>query len=164
MLALETAQLRILAHTQEWLTLLVPADLKCGDDALKTMQSSDVMTGLKLPVATRDNFLSAVREVLWNGIEHGGKLDPNKMVRIDLLHSNRAISCFVKDPGPGFRLREMEHAAVNNPPEDAVHHAHVRETTGLRPGGYGILLARNFVDELIYNEHGNEVVLVKYLG
>jgi anti-sigma regulatory factor (Ser/Thr protein kinase) len=33
----------------------------------------------------------------------------------------------------------------------------------LRPGGFGVLLARNSVDELIYNEKGNEVVLVKYV-
>ena len=33
----------------------------------------------------------------------------------------------------------------------------------MRPGGYGILLAQKLVDELIYNEDGNEVLLVKYL-
>jgi len=39
----------------------------------------------------------------------------------------------------------------------------VREEKGLRPGGFGMLLAKKFVDELIYNEKGNEVLLVKYL-
>jgi hypothetical protein len=34
---------------------------------------------------------------------------------------------------------------------------------GLRPGGFGILLTRNIIDELIYGEMGNEVVLIKYL-
>jgi anti-sigma regulatory factor (Ser/Thr protein kinase) len=33
----------------------------------------------------------------------------------------------------------------------------------MRPGGYGVLLARHLVDELLYNEQGNEVMLVKYL-
>jgi len=33
----------------------------------------------------------------------------------------------------------------------------------LRPGGFGMLLAKKLVDDLIYNEKGNEVVLVKYL-
>jgi anti-sigma regulatory factor (Ser/Thr protein kinase) len=37
------------------------------------------------------------------------------------------------------------------------------EQVGLRPGGYGVLLARQLVDELLYNEKGNEVLLVKYL-
>ena len=38
-----------------------------------------------------------------------------------------------------------------------------REAEGMRPGGYGLLLAGGTVDELIYNEIGNEVLLVKYL-
>jgi hypothetical protein len=33
----------------------------------------------------------------------------------------------------------------------------------MRAGGYGMLLAAGTVDELIYNETGNEVILIKYL-
>jgi anti-sigma regulatory factor (Ser/Thr protein kinase) len=40
----------------------------------------------------------------------------------------------------------------------------VREEQGLRPGGFGILLAKKLVDELIYDEKGNDVLLVKYLN
>jgi anti-sigma regulatory factor (Ser/Thr protein kinase) len=32
----------------------------------------------------------------------------------------------------------------------------------MRPGGYGILMAHNIVDELMYSEVGNEVLLIKY--
>jgi anti-sigma regulatory factor (Ser/Thr protein kinase) len=32
----------------------------------------------------------------------------------------------------------------------------------MRPGGFGILLSKQLVDELIYNEAGNEVLLVKH--
>ena len=152
-----------MAQTQQWITLLVPAQLASGEEALKTLMSSSVLQGLEVDQSLRDNFLTAVREVLWNAIEHGGKLDPAKQIRIDLVHSNRALSCFVKDPGTGFHIKDLRHAAINNPEEDAVKHAMIREQEGMRPGGYGILLASNFADELIYNEHGNEVLLVKYL-
>jgi hypothetical protein len=37
------------------------------------------------------------------------------------------------------------------------------EAQGKRPGGFGILMATKLVDDLIYNEKGNEVLLVKYL-
>ena len=53
---------------------------------------------------------------------------------------------------------------ANCSPEDLFSHARVREELGMRPGGFGILLAKRLVDELIYNEKGNEVVLVKYLS
>lgn len=29
--------------------------------------------------------------------------------------------------------------------------------------GFGILMTRNLVDELVYNQRGNEVLFVKYL-
>ena len=35
---------------------------------------------------------------------------------------------------------------------------------GLRPGGLGLLVTRRSVDEMIYNEAGNEVLLIKYLA
>ncbi len=34
---------------------------------------------------------------------------------------------------------------------------------GLRPGGFGMLIVRQIVDELVYNERGNEVLLIKHL-
>ena len=34
---------------------------------------------------------------------------------------------------------------------------------GIRPGGFGLLLTRSLVDEVIYNQSGNEVLVVKYL-
>ncbi len=156
--------MQILSQTEQWITLLVPASLSEGEAAMLALLKSAVIHGTGVQADVRDNFLSAVREVVWNAIEHGGRLDESKQIRIDLLHSNRALTCFVKDPGPGFHLSKMEHAAVNNPDDDAVKHALVRESAGMRPGGYGILLAKNFADELIYNEQGNEVVLVKYLA
>lgn len=155
--------MQVLAQTNQWISLLLPAELSSGEEALNALLDSAVMRGIQVEQGLRENFLTAVREVLWNAIEHGGKLDPAKQIRIDLLHSNRALSCFVKDPGAGFRMKELKHAAINNPEEDAVKHAMVREQEGMRPGGYGILLAKNFSDELIYNQHGNEVLLVKFL-
>jgi hypothetical protein len=33
----------------------------------------------------------------------------------------------------------------------------------MRPGGYGLVLAGGTVDELIYSDIGNEVLLIKYV-
>jgi hypothetical protein len=57
----------------------------------------------------------------------------------------------------------LDHAAVSNPAESPFEHSGVRERLGLRPGGFGILMTRQLVDEMIYNEKGNEVLLIKYL-
>jgi hypothetical protein len=53
----------------------------------------------------------------------------------------------------------MPHAASA---DDPIGHMMVREALGMREGGFGILMSRGLVDELAYNEAGNEVRLVKY--
>ena len=42
-------------------------------------------------------------------------------------------------------------------------HGDVRAEKGLRPGGFGLVMVKASVDELLYNEKHNEVVFVKYL-
>ncbi len=42
-------------------------------------------------------------------------------------------------------------------------HMQRRAERNMRAGGFGILITRSLVDELIYSERGNEVVLIKYL-
>lgn len=69
----------------------------------------------------------------------------------------------ISDPGVGFRPEELRHAAVENPPGEPFRHLAEREERGIRPGGFGLLMTRSLVDELIYNEAHNEVVFVKYL-
>ena len=70
---------------------------------------------------------------------------------------------YVRDPGAGFRSEALDHAAVANPSYDPTAHIAKREQEGMRAGGYGLLLAAGTVDELIYSEIGNEVLLIKYL-
>jgi anti-sigma regulatory factor (Ser/Thr protein kinase) len=106
----------------------------------------------------------AFREVLLNAMEHGGQFNPEEYVEISYVRTRKMVTCRIKDPGKGFSLQEMKHSALANPPGDPLRHATVREQRGLRPGGYGVLLARHLVDEMLYNEKGNEVFLVKYLG
>jgi hypothetical protein len=69
----------------------------------------------------------------------------------------------VRDPGAGFRREALSHAAIANPADDPTAHILRREEQGMRPGGYGLLVAAGTVDELIYSEIGNEVLLIKYL-
>ena len=58
----------------------------------------------------------------------------------------------------------MDHADIADESEDPLAASDVREQKGMRPGGYGIQLVKWLVDELVYNEAHNEVVMVKYLN
>ena len=98
-----------------------------------------------------------------NAIEWGGGLDPSRTVRVAFLRAKRMLLYRIADPGPGFNVEGLLHAAIGQPEDDPTAHAIVREEKGLRPGGFGILTVRAKVDELLYNEKRNEVVFVKYL-
>jgi anti-sigma regulatory factor (Ser/Thr protein kinase) len=69
----------------------------------------------------------------------------------------------IADPGQGFDIERLRHAAISNPDDDPLRHAIVREDAGMRPGGLGLAMTTSLVDELIYNEARNEVMFVKYL-
>ena len=115
-----------------------------------------------LPEADRENVALAFREVLFNAVEHGGGNDPNVYVTVTYTRADRALLFRVRDPGPGFSFEKLRHAAVSNPAESPAEHAMTRAALGMRPGGFGILLTRALVDELIYNEKGNEALLIRY--
>ena len=78
------------------------------------------------------------------------------------MRTARAIVFYVRDPGPGFRLDDLPHAAISSPPGDPFSHMQRRAEAGLRPGGFGLLLARSIADEMLYSDKGNEVLLVKH--
>jgi anti-sigma regulatory factor (Ser/Thr protein kinase) len=101
------------------------------------------------------------REVLLNAMECGAHFDTSQHVEISFIRARRMVTCRVKDPGQGFSLEELRHAAINNPPDHVLSHFAVREAKGLRPGVFGLPLAKKLFDKLIYSQQGNEVLLVK---
>lgn len=151
--------IEIASATSEWVSIIARCD---SDTAERLVQFFHEMSDLPNP--ERDNVAAAFREILLNAIEHGGNFDPNQYVEVAYVRTRKAVMCRVKDPGQGFSLDEIQHSAINNPAYDPLRHALFREAHGLRPGGYGVLLAKHLVDEMLYSEKGNEVLLIKYLS
>jgi DNA-binding NarL/FixJ family response regulator len=117
----------------------------------------------QLPEDTRQEMMQAFREILLNAMEHGAAFNPEQVVEVTGVRTKRALVFYVHDPGAGFRRESLTNAAIANPADDPVAHIAQRQAEGVRPGGYGLLLAGGTVDELIYSEIGNEVLLIKYL-
>lgn len=144
--------------TPEWIRLEVRCQVRTADRLLQFMREI-----ADLPETEREHVGMAFREILLNAMEHGGGLDPKNYVQVEYVRAKRMISCRISDPGPGFTLDEISHAAVANPADDPLRHVKVRDQLGLRPGGLGILVARHLVDQILYGQDGNEVLLIKYL-
>jgi anti-sigma regulatory factor (Ser/Thr protein kinase) len=117
----------------------------------------------QLPEDMRQETMQGLREILMNAMEHGAAFNPEQVVEVTAVRTARALVFYVRDPGAGFRRESLSHAAGANPAHDSVAHLVQREAEGMRAGGFGLLLAGGTVDELIYSEIGNEVLLIKYV-
>jgi anti-sigma regulatory factor (Ser/Thr protein kinase)/ActR/RegA family two-component response regulator len=152
--------IEVLSATPEWVRLMARCDVDTANRLVLFLQN---VRDPNISEEDRSAIVTAFREILLNAMEHGGHFDPSQHVEISFVKARRAVICRVKDPGRGFSQDELRHAANAKTPEDLFSHVAVREEKGMRPGGFGLLMARKLVDELIYSEQGNEVVLVKYL-
>jgi DNA-binding response OmpR family regulator len=149
----------VVSARPEWLELVAPCTLEMAD----RIQSFVMQLDAHLPEDTREAIAQAFRELLTNAIEWGGKLDPNRKVRISCIRTKKMLLYKIADPGEGFDIDGLRHAAISNPEGDPIRHLVIREEQGLRPGGFGLAMTRSLVDELIYNEARNEVIFVKYV-
>jgi anti-sigma regulatory factor (Ser/Thr protein kinase) len=151
--------IEVLSANKHWVELLVP----CERSVVNRVQSFLSRLESDLPEDVLEKVGYAFRELLNNAIEWGGHLDPNLKVRISYIRTKKMLMYRLDDPGPGFNIDDLKHAAINNPEDDPMAHMQAREEKGLRPGGLGLMLTRQLVDELVYNETRNQVVLIKYL-
>ena len=151
--------IEVVSASPTWVELLVPCSLDEAEriEAFMAHLKSGLSEDVKRAVG------QAFHELLLNAVEWGGKLDPNRKVRISYLRAKKMLMYRIADPGTGFKFADLEHAAISHMPDEPTKHDQIRQDKGLRPGGFGLLLTQATVDELIYNEKQNEVVFVKYL-
>ena len=151
--------IEVVSARPDWVELVVP----CRREAVERIQAVMAQLDTDLLPDLRESIAYAFRELLMNAIEWGGRLDPARTVRISYLRARRMLLYRIADPGPGFNIDDLPHAAIGGSSDDPIAHMQVREEKGIRPGGFGLLMVRGNVDELLYNEKRNEVVFVKYL-
>jgi serine/threonine-protein kinase RsbW len=103
----------------------------------------------KLGVVNPDqsNLFVALDEAFVNAVKHGNKFDTHKSVRIQAEVSKQEARFTIEDEGEGFDV-----AKVPDPldPENL-----------FKASGRGVLFIYNIMDEVVYNERGNRLTMVK---
>lgn len=150
--------IRVDSATPAWLRVIARCEVVTADRVIQFLNEVSDLEGKE-----RESMGFALKEIVMNAMEYGGKFNRERLVEVSYVCGQRMILYRVRDPGEGFSLEELTHAAISNPPEEPVRHLEVRESKGMRPGGYGVLLSRKLVDDLIYSEQGNDVLMIKYL-
>jgi len=150
--------IEILSATDNWVRLYVRCDVLTANRLIQFYREAS-----GLPGHETEEVATAIREILLNAMEYGGKFNPSQHLEVAFVRTSHMLLCKIKDPGAGFSLEQIKHSAVANPPDQPFRHMEEREALGMRPGGFGILMSKKLVDELLYNDKGNEVLLIKYL-
>jgi anti-sigma regulatory factor (Ser/Thr protein kinase) len=116
-----------------------------------------------MPEEERDRLMSAFREMLLDAMEHGAGFNPEKVIEVTAAQTQPAIVYHFRDPGSGFDRGDLALDQKARSPQEVLADIQRREESGLRPGGFGMLFAKEVVEELVYNERGNEVLLIKHV-
>ena len=151
--------IEVVSGLPTWMTLRVACGLVSADRITRFLTEWENA----LPEDERDLLMTAFREMVLNAMEHGARFDPNQVIEVTAARTDRAIVFHIRDPGPGFDRTHLAHAAKASDPDSVMSAMEKRETDGLRSGGFGMLIVRQIVDEMVYNERGNEVLLIKHL-
>ena len=100
----------------------------------------------------------AVMEMAHNAIEWGNQHQSDRLVKIIYRVHEDHLEIVVRDQGSGLDHSTLPQAAIT---DDPFAHLDVREKLALRAGGFGLQICLGMVDEISYNDQGNEVTLIK---
>jgi len=89
----------------------------------------------------------SIDEALKNAVTHGNHLEPQKIVALSYLITADKLQITIRDQGIGF-----DHKNYKMPEEADIE------------AGRGLLLIKNFMDEIHFNDAGNEITMIKYLS
>lgn len=97
----------------------------------------------------RDRFgiRLALDEAVTNAVKHGNGMDPSKTVSVAWRANEGSLEVVVEDQGPGFDPDALPDPTA---PENLT-----------KPSGRGVMLMRNYMDEVSFSNSGNRVSLTK---
>jgi anti-sigma regulatory factor (Ser/Thr protein kinase) len=130
---------------QRDLILELPTDIHSIHNAVEFVMS-------RCPTCSDDpkrldlNFRVGLTEALTNAMLYGNGDDPSKRVLVEVTVQQGRLEATVRDQGSGFDPSTVP---------DPTHPDNI-----MKPCGRGLFLMRKLLDEVSYNERGNEVTLV----
>ncbi|MBI3267698.1 MAG: ATP-binding protein [Planctomycetes bacterium] len=144
------------AQGHGWAELIAPNRPASFDEIERIFESGAFAS---LAGQERDDLKFALREICQNAFEWGNQKEPQRYIRVSYCLFADKIVLKISDEGEGF-----DPARVPDPKKDLRNVVLARKKAGKRPGGFGIYLVKKIMDEVVYNEKGNVVLLTKHLS
>ena len=142
---------------ENWIEFEIDNDLQYVKEVHVLVEKLIIRT--KLPPTEIFKLEYSFKEMLQNAWEHGNGKDIKKKIKVSYVLFGDRLIIKISDEGSGFLLGKIE-----DPTVDPIGAMIRRQKEGKRSGGWGIASVRKIMDELIFSEAGNIVLMVKYLN
>ncbi len=146
---------RIEHGASDWIELTAPSDYEYVE---RFRRFAEVLYGTGLTDEEKEDVRVAVDEIGQNAVEWGNREDRSKTIRLQYRMLPDRLVFRIEDEGKGFDVD-----ALSDPSRDPLAHIMERMSEGKRMGGYGIFMTKNVMDDVVFNERGNVVIMTKRL-
>jgi len=126
----------------------IPSDPKYIKEA--SAKVLDSIKDLGLDKDTIFDIRLCLEEAIINAMKYGNKCNKDLPVYISYSFGDGRLEIVIRDQGKGF-----DHANIPDPRSNS---------NILKHGGRGLFLIRNLMDEVEFNDSGNEIKMVKFLN
>ncbi len=148
--------LRIMSPVDGWVEFEIDNELKYVKEVNRMIEKILPKSHVKREELFKMEY--SFKEMLQNAWEHGNQRDEAKKIKISYVLFDDRLLIKIEDEGSGFLIDEVE-----DPTEDPIGAMTRRKDAGKRAGGWGIASVKKIMDELMYSEKGNTVLMVKYI-
>jgi serine/threonine-protein kinase RsbW len=135
----------LLPFLEERISLRMPSDIKFLDGVLEYLNERMLRLGFVQPEDS--DLIMALDEAIVNAIKHGNKGDSAKAVSITAEFTAEGTRFTIADEGAGFDVCNIPD------PTDPCRL--------LEPNGRGLYLINHIMDEVVFNDAGNRLVMFK---
>lgn len=141
---------------RNWVEISAPSERAFVDSLARFV---GLLTRTALPERERRSLGYALREIGQNAIEWGNENDPRKRLRLSFCILEDRIMVKLQDEGRGFDVDALPDVRV-----DPLGNLLERRQLGKRVGGYGLAIVAGLMDDVLFSDKGNTVILVMSLG
>jgi CheY-like chemotaxis protein/anti-sigma regulatory factor (Ser/Thr protein kinase) len=149
-------KLEIKQELEGWVELTAPTDFEYVE---RFQKFTSLLGNVPLSTDDKEDIKVVIDELGQNAVEWGNREDKDKKISLSYCIFNDRIVFKIEDEGEGFCSDTLRDPSV-----DPLQHIMMRMEEGKRAGGYGVYISRQLMDEVVYNDKGNMVILTKFFG
>ena len=147
-------KITVRSEVQGWVEITAPTDFEYVE---RFNKFTTLLGSIPLTDEEREDIRVAVDELGQNAVEWGNRNNRTKRIHLSYCVFGDRIVFKIEDEGEGFAPQ-----ALRDPSIDPLAHIMERMKEGKRAGGYGVFITKKLMDDVLYSEAGNTVLLTKY--